>query len=121
MNTGYATKEEEQDPFVCSEKTAWRDRVRHGRYADDYQQDPRGYGKSKQAGYRETALSPDPHFEHKVDKRLAQREPDHPLLGPTMDKQSQRLARRELKEVINNKNLRLERNSKLYKELTQRI
>ena len=43
---------------------------------------------------------------------------DHPMLGPTMDKQSHKLARRELKEVIENKNLKLERNSKLYKELT---
>ena len=115
---GYATKEEELDPFVCSEKTAWKDRARHGRYADLYVPEHRGQGRGKQIGYRDTRLSPDPHLEHKVDKQFQQREPEHPLLGPTMDKQSRRLARRELREVIMNKNLRLERNSKLYKELT---
>ena len=66
-------------------------------------------------------LSDDPHLEFRVDKFEKLPEPEHPLLGPTMDRGSAVLARQELREVIKRQRLSLERNSRLYRELNTRI
>ena len=35
------------DPFICSEKSEWRNRAKHGRYADEYKLDSRGQIKNR--------------------------------------------------------------------------
>ena len=92
----------------------WKDAT-HGRYKDLFNMNPH---TPRDRGTRPMRMSPDLDF--KVDNK-DRMESDLPMSLAQFERKSTKIAREELKKVILKQRITLEKNTKLYKEMRQKL
>lgn len=90
----------------------WKN-VTHGRYKDIFNLQALSPRDGK--GTRPMRMSPD--LDYKVDIRDNKKGEHMPLTAEQIEKQSTKIARDELKKVIQKQRITLEKNTRLYKEM----